>query len=188
MALFRIKQFFRLRFYFMPGYFAGTILNILPSWRVKNEFINCFFRSSAVHRSVTIHGGLRILMTRNLVIGKGSTVNSCCLLDTRHKISIGKDTMIGHNTKIYTLGHDYNSLDFRAKGGDVRIGNKVVIFSDSKIMPGVCIGDGSVIFPGSVVVRDVPERSLVGGNPAKIIGKRETLHKSSMEYRYHFAL
>jgi len=56
--------------------------------------------------------------------------------------------------------------------GDTVIGNDVWIGYDSLIMPGVHIGDGSVIASRSVVTKDIPPYTVVGGNPCKEIKKR----------------
>lgn len=56
--------------------------------------------------------------------------------------------------------------------GDIIIGNDVWIGRESVIMPGVKIGDGSIIGAYSVVTKDVPAYSVVGGNPARFIKKR----------------
>ena len=56
--------------------------------------------------------------------------------------------------------------------GDTIIGNDVWIGYESIIMPGVTIGDGAIIAAKSVVVKDIPPYSIVGGNPAKIIKQR----------------
>lgn len=56
--------------------------------------------------------------------------------------------------------------------GDTFIGNDVWIGFDSLIMPGVSIGNGSIISSRSVVVSDVEPYTIVGGNPAKQIRKR----------------
>lgn len=56
--------------------------------------------------------------------------------------------------------------------GDIIIGNDVWIGRESVIMPGVKIGDGSIIGAYSVVTKDVPPYSVAGGNPARFIKKR----------------
>ncbi|AHI52386.1 CatB-related O-acetyltransferase [Spiroplasma culicicola] len=56
--------------------------------------------------------------------------------------------------------------------GNTVIGNDVWIGYGSIIMPGVTIGNGSIIAAGSVIVKDVEPYTIVGGNPAKLIRKR----------------
>lgn len=56
--------------------------------------------------------------------------------------------------------------------GDTRIGNDVWIGFDATIMPGISIGDGAIIGSKSVVTKDVPPYTIVGGNPTKEIRKR----------------
>jgi virginiamycin A acetyltransferase len=56
--------------------------------------------------------------------------------------------------------------------GDTVIGNDVWIGQNVTIMPGVSIGDGSIIATNSTVVRNVEPYSIVGGNPAKLVKKR----------------
>ena len=55
----------------------------------------------------------------------------------------------------------------------IHLGKKVWIGSGAIVLPGVTIGDNSVIAAGSVVTKDVPENSVYGGNPAKLIKKIE---------------
>lgn len=62
-----------------------------------------------------------------------------------------------------------NDLPYK---GDTVIGNDVWIGYDAMIMPGVKIGNGAIIATRSVVVRDVPPYTVVGGNPAKTIRAR----------------
>jgi len=58
---------------------------------------------------------------------------------------------------------------YEAGGGDIKIGNDVWIGMNSVILGGVNIGNGAVIAAGSIVTKDVPEKSLVGGSPARFI-------------------
>jgi len=122
------------------------------------------------------------------VIGKNSVVNFGCYLDNRRGISIGNNVGVAHNTKIYTLGHNLDSPQFETKGAPVTIEDDVFIFSNVMIMPGVTIGQGAIVLPGSVVTKDVPSRKIVGGNPARIIRNRIAEIDYKQSYNYLFAL
>lgn len=95
---------------------------------------------------------------------------NCTMLDLA-EIHIGDNCLIGPDVGIYTAGH---RLEPKGRMLDVyrlpiMIGNDVWIGGHSTILSGVTIGDGAVIAAGSVVTKDVAPRTLVGGNPAKII-------------------
>ncbi len=99
---------------------------------------------------------------------------NCTILDMA-EVRIGNDCLIAPNVSIYTSGHSLTSK-YRNKTGygiPVTIGNNVWIGGSSVILPGVNIGDNSVIAGGSVVTKDVPSNVVVGGNPAKIIKEIE---------------
>ena len=95
---------------------------------------------------------------------------NCTMLDLA-EIHIGHNCLIGPDVGIYTAGHrlepEGRVLD--VYGLPITIGNDVWIGGHSTILPGVTIGDGAVIAAGSVVNKDVAPRTLVGGNPAKMI-------------------
>lgn len=85
------------------------------------------------------------------------------------KISVGSNTVIGFNTTI--LAHEYLIKEYRL--GDVKIGNEVMIGANTTILPGVEIGDGAIVSAGTLVHRDVPDGSFVGGNPMRVIYTKE---------------
>lgn len=78
-------------------------------------------------------------------------------------IHVGAETYVAFDVAILT--HEM----IRAMYVHTRIGRRCFIGARSVIMPGVVIGDGCVVAAGSVVTKDVPTRSLVAGNPARII-------------------
>lgn len=78
-------------------------------------------------------------------------------------IHIGEYTTVAFRASI--LSHDM----VRNFGADTVIGKNCFIGAHSVIMPGVKVGDGSIVGAGSVVVHDVPPGSIVAGNPAKVI-------------------
>ena len=59
--------------------------------------------------------------------------------------------------------------------GTIKIFDNVVIGSDSTILYNTRIGPNAIVAAGSVVTKDVPEGAIVGGNPARVIGKTEDL-------------
>jgi acetyltransferase-like isoleucine patch superfamily enzyme len=81
------------------------------------------------------------------------------------KIEVGSNTIIGYNTTI--LAHEYLIQEYRI--GKVIIGDEVLIGANTTILPGVVIGDRSIVSAGTLVHRDVPAGAFVGGNPMQII-------------------
>ncbi len=105
-------------------------------------------------------------------------------------VSIGNNVEISADVKFIT--HDivqttfFYSNKFPANEeclyymDKIIVGNNVMIGLGALIMNGVTIGDDVVIAAGSVVVKDVPSGSVVGGNPAKIIGSTDELAKKRL--------
>lgn len=136
----------------------------------------------------SIHRHCKFFHVGNFVLGKNSVINFGCYLDNRRGITIGNNVGIAHGTKIYTLGHDTDSPKFETKGAPVVIEDNAFIFSNAILMPGVRIGNGAIVLPGSVVTKDVPPRKIVGGNPARVIRDRMAEIDYNQRYNYWFAL
>lgn len=107
---------------------------------------------------------------KNIVVGNNVFINACCKFQDQGGIIIGDGCLLGHNVTITTLNHDFDPAR-RANliPGHVKIGNNVWIGSDVTLLPGVKIGEGAIIGAGSVVTKDVPDYTIVAGNPAKVI-------------------
>lgn len=109
---------------------------------------------------------------KNTKIGKNVFINSCCHFQDNGGIEIGDNTMLGCRVIIATLNHDINpETRLNSTPKQVKIGKNVWIGANCTILPGVTIGDNSVIGAGSVVVKNIPANSIAVGNPAKIIKK-----------------
>ena len=113
---------------------------------------------------------------KNIFIGNDFFGNfNLTILDIR-EVYIGNHVMIGPNTLITTVGHPLSPKKRRgymAHAEPVRIGNDVWIGGNVTIMSGITIGNNVVIAAGAVVTKDVPDNSLFGGVPAKLIKKLE---------------
>ena len=136
---------------------------------------------------VFLHSPITFLSVGKIKIESGSTICNNSIIDNRRNISIGKNVMIAHNCRIYTVGHDYHCFLLSEKSAPVIIGNYVVIFSNVQIMPGVEIEDGAVILPGSVVTGRVGKNCIVGGIPASTRGMRNEGYCYNLNYKYYFA-
>lgn len=89
-------------------------------------------------------------------------------------IYIGKGTYIAGNVGIITANHDINDLSKAAPGKDVKIGENCWIGMNSTILPGVELGEHTIVGAGSVVTKSFPEGNcVIAGNPARILRKIE---------------
>ncbi|MCC7351643.1 MAG: putative colanic acid biosynthesis acetyltransferase [Phycisphaerales bacterium] len=91
-------------------------------------------------------------------------------------ISIGHHVVISQDAYICGGTHDYTMLAYPLIRKKITIGNYVWIAAGAFIGPGVTIGDGAIIGARAVVMKDVAPWTIVAGNPAKVIKKRELSH------------
>ncbi|GLS24049.1 nodulation protein L [Labrys miyagiensis] len=110
-------------------------------------------------------GGLDIRVGRNVFVNQNCTFYDLGGLD------IADDVMIGPNVSIITSGHPLAPSQRRAfvTAKPIVIGRNVWIAAGATIIGGVTVGENSVVAAGSVVTKDVPPNTLVGGNPARVI-------------------
>lgn len=87
-------------------------------------------------------------------------------------IYIGKGSYIGPNVGLITANHKPENLDEHEDGEDVVIGEKCWIGMNSVILPGVVLGNNTIVAAGAVVTKSFPQGNLIiGGTPARIIKK-----------------
>lgn len=132
----------------------------------------------SIHRNTIIEctGVIRDLGV-GLVIGNNVGIAQNCFIQVRGKVKIGNNVIFGPGVSIFSENHNFSDLEVPiALQGETRKGvnveNGVWIGSRAVVLDGVTIGEGSIVAAGSVVNKDVPPYSIVGGVPAKIIKNR----------------
>ena len=128
----------------------------------------------AVIRPVNLYG---TAIGEGLKIGNNSSIGPFAYIGCSGLIEIGNNVIMSPRVSIYAENHLYAGLDEPimqqgVKRQFVKIEDDCWIAANSVILSGVTIGTGSVVAAGSVVTKDVPPYSVVGGIPAKIIKSR----------------
>ena len=104
-------------------------------------------------------------------VGHNVFVNQNCTFYDLGGLDLADNVMIGPNVSIITTGHPLEPSRRRAAliGKPIVIEKNVRIAAGATIIGGVTVGENTVVAAASVVTRDVPPNTLVGGNPARMI-------------------
>lgn len=121
---------------------------------------------------------VKYLRKKGVVVGEGVSIfdpQSVFIDSTRPcLLEIGNDVQITRGVTILTHGYDWSVLkgkygEICGPAGKVKIGNNVFIGMQATILKGVTIGNNVIIGANSLVNKNVPDNTVVAGNPAKVI-------------------
>jgi acetyltransferase-like isoleucine patch superfamily enzyme len=134
------------------------------------------FKIWSVHQRTLVTGWGKLRIGSRVFLNEG--VYLACV----HDISIGDDVAVAND--VYLTDSDSHGVEGRkVREAPVRIGNGVWLGARAIILPGVTIGDRALVAAGSVVTRNVPDDTLVGGNPARVI--RELVYPEGITRAWH---
>ena len=122
---------------------------------------------------VLARGSLRIQMPWALSMGHGCAIGPRVHLYNLGGLSIGEQTVLSQDVYVCGGTHDYTDPTYPLVRRKITIGSYVWIAAGAFIGPGVTIGDGAVVGARAVVTRDVEPWTVVAGNPARMIKRRE---------------
>lgn len=136
-----------------------------------------------VGKNVWIEPDFKCEFGKNIKIEDDVYINFGCVILDCAEVTIGSHTLIGPNVGLYAANHSIDALE-RINGGchgkPIHIGKNVWLGGDVKILPGVSIGDNTIIGTGSIVTKDMPSNVVAAGNPCKVI--REITSKDKTGY------
>lgn len=155
------------------------IMYMLPSYKFKlsNLVKNIISKRIITYLGANVNWGTKIRITNEISIGNNSGIGDRSIING--PIEIGENVMMSPEVWIMTVNHCADRIDIPmnrqgfTSPKKVIIGNDVWIGARTIILPGVKIGEGSIVAAGSVVTKDVLPYTIVGGVPAKVIKSRK---------------
>lgn len=161
-------RLYRATWYIADNLFIKPFL--VPS-KVKSLVLRFF--GARIGSKVIFRRGLTIHLPFNLDIGDNCWIGEEVWFINHEKITIGSDVCISQRSIICSGGHDYRSASLEYAHKPVTIKDGAWVCLDAKVLPGVTIGECSVVSAGEIVRKSLPDYSmLVGGqvrpiNPPK---------------------
>ena len=137
--------------------------------------LRCFGASIAA--TAAVRNTARVECPWNLVMGPHSSIGEYSWIYTLDKIFIGEYACVGQYVKLLTGSHDPCDPSFPLITRPITIGYGCWIAVGAIVLPGVQIGDLAVVGAGSVVTKDLPERTICAGNPCRPLKKRHLWEK-----------
>jgi putative colanic acid biosynthesis acetyltransferase WcaF len=116
-----------------------------------------------------IYPATRIWAPWNLVCGEAACIANDAEVYNPAPVTIGRDTVVSQGALLCSATHDYRDPNFPIVHGQITIGAGAWIAARAIVLPGVSIGERTVIGAGAVVTKSMPSDSVCGGNPAQVI-------------------
>ena len=143
--------------------------SLFRPWRIA--LLKLF--GAKVRWSSNVLPSCRIWAPWNLTMGAYACLSQRVDCYNVNQIIIGDQATISQDAMLCTASHDISSKILELTTAPVKVGAGAWVAARAIVLPGVTIGEGAVVAAGAVVTKDVEPWMVVGGNPAKVIKKRE---------------
>jgi acetyltransferase-like isoleucine patch superfamily enzyme len=125
---------------------------------------------SKIDESTTIFAPFYTNFGRYISIGKNVFINHACSFLDMGGITIGDNVLIGPKVNFVSENHPIDPTQRKSLiGKPIVIKNNAWIGASATILPGITVGENSIVAAGSIVTKDVPDNTIVAGNPAKYL-------------------
>lgn len=137
---------------------------------LRQQLLQQLFKK--IGKNVWIEPDFRCEFGTNITIDDDVYINFGCVILDCAEVTIGSHTLLGPNVGLYAANHSIDATE-RINGGcqgkPIYIGKNVWLGGDVKVVPGVSIGDNTIIGTGSIVTKDIPSNVIAVGNPCHVI-------------------
>lgn len=148
---------------------------LFNKWRIF--LLRCF--GAKIGMGCVVKSSCEIWQPWKLEMGDYVALSEHVICYTVDRIKIGSQTTVSREAFLCCAGHDVASPIMELTYAPITIGSNCWIAGRAIVMPGVTVGDGAVVAAGAVATKDAEPWTVVGGNPAKVIKKRELLEEAS---------
>ena len=125
---------------------------------------------SNIDESTTIFAPFFTNFGRYISIGKNVFINHACSFLDMGGITIGDNVLIGPKVNLVSENHPIDPTQRKSLiGKPIIIKNNAWLGAGATILPGITVGENSIVAAGAIVTKDVPDNTIVAGNPAKPI-------------------
>ena len=142
-----------------------------PCFGWRRMVLRCF--GASVGKQVNTYPSARIYFPWNLTVGDWSAIGEDTLIYNLGPVTLGRNVTLSHRAQLCAGTHDYTQPDLPLLKPPIVIGDQAWICANAFVGPGVTVGEGAVVGAGAVVVKDVAPWTVVAGNPARLIKRRE---------------
>lgn len=143
------------------------INHTMPGTAEYNELIRELF-CGRIGSNSRVMPGLTVVRGNRVTIGENVVVMNNCLMMAAGHITIEDDVQVAANVQLIANNHDlYERQVILCKPIILKRG--CWIGAGATILPGVTVGENSIVAAASVVTKDVPDNTIVAGNPAKFL-------------------
>jgi putative colanic acid biosynthesis acetyltransferase WcaF len=144
----------------------------LPYFKRWRNFVLRMFGARIGYGSI-VHATAHIWAPWNLQLGIRSCIGPYTIIYNPGKIILGNKVTISQYAYLCAATHDYTRKQHQLYWKDINIGDRAWVAADAFIGMGVTVGEGAVVGARAAVFKDVEPWTVVGGNPARFIKKRE---------------
>lgn len=144
-------------------------LKVFRPWR---NFVLRLFGAKIAPRA-GVYASCRVWCPWHLVLKRNAWLGPDVDCYNVNMVTLGEDVTVSQGAYLCSASHDIGSQGFELLTKPIVIGDRAWVASHAIVLPGVTIGEGAVVGAGAVVTKDVEPWTVVGGNPAKFIKKRE---------------